>query len=90
MNNIAIPSCFDFTFVMKKEITNIISALQMAQAPSSLKCKIEIIFYVNCLNLTPHMAIMFLDYSLHLPRVIVSRMICYMWFHPTKFGVEVW
>jgi len=39
VNNIAIPSCFDFTFVMKNEITNIISALQMAQAQSSLKSK---------------------------------------------------
>jgi hypothetical protein len=39
VNNIAIPSCFDFTFVTKKEIINIISALQMAQAQSSLKSK---------------------------------------------------
>ncbi len=31
VNNIAIPSYFVFTFIKKKEIANIISALQMAQ-----------------------------------------------------------
>jgi hypothetical protein len=90
VNIVTIPSCFLSTFVKKNKIANIISALQMAQAPSSLKCKIELIFYVSCLNLTPRMAIMFLVYCLHLPKVIVIGMICYMWFHPSKFSVEIW
>jgi len=37
VNNVATLNCFISTFVKKKEITNIISALQMAQVASSLK-----------------------------------------------------
>jgi hypothetical protein len=39
----------------------------MAQVVRPQKSKVEIIFYVNHLNLAPHMAIMFFVHSLHLP-----------------------
>ncbi len=69
MNNITIPSNFIFTFIRKKEITNIISTLQMAQTLSSLKSKVEIVIDVSCFNGTLCMAIMFHVHSLHLPKV---------------------
>jgi len=69
VNNIAIPSYFASTFVKQKEIAYIISTLQMARAPSSLKSKVEIVLDVSCFNLAPCMAIMFHAHSLHLPKV---------------------
>ncbi len=72
MNKIATPSCFVFTFVKKKEITSIISTLQMAQASSCLKSKFEIVFDVSCVDLASHLAIMFLVHSLHPPKMTVE------------------
>jgi hypothetical protein len=56
----------------KKKIIAIISALQMAQTPSTLKSKVEIVLDVSCINLAPRMAIMLLVCSLHLVRLIVG------------------
>jgi hypothetical protein len=72
MNNATTPNCFISTFVKKKEITSIILTLQMAQATSSLKVQVEIIFDVSHFNLVQHMAIMFPICSLHLIRIIVE------------------
>jgi hypothetical protein len=63
---------FVFTFVKKKKIATIISTLQMAQTPSCLKNKVEIVFDVSCVNLAPHLAIMFLVHSLHLTKMTVK------------------
>jgi hypothetical protein len=71
VNNVTNPSYFVYTFVKKKEIIAIILALQMAQAMSSPKSKVEIILDVSH-DLTPRMAIIFLVHSLHLPKVIVG------------------
>jgi hypothetical protein len=68
MNNITNPSYFISTFVKKKKIIAIISTLQMAQATSSPKSKVEIVLDVSHFN-TPCMAIMFFVHSLHFPRV---------------------
>jgi len=72
MNNITIPSCFISTFVKKKEIAALISALQMTQTPSSLKNKVEIVLDVSHFNFAPHMAIMLPIHSLHLAKLIVK------------------
>jgi hypothetical protein len=72
MNNVTNPSYFMCTFVKKKKIIAIILALQMAQATSFPKNKVEIILDVSRLNLTPRMAIIFPIHSLHLPKVIVG------------------
>jgi len=57
MNNVTNPSYFVSTFVNKKEIATIIPTLQMSQATSSMKSKVEIVFYVSHLNLAPRIAI---------------------------------
>jgi hypothetical protein len=72
MNHIANLSYFVSTFVKKKELTTIILELQIAQALHPPKSKVQIIFYVNHLNLAPHMAIMFLIHSLHLPIMTIG------------------
>jgi hypothetical protein len=57
--NVTNPSYFIFTFVKKKEIATIILTLQMVQAMSFMKSKVEIVFDVSHFNFAPHMAIMF-------------------------------
>jgi len=66
--NITNPSYFISTFVTK--IIAIISTLQIAQATSSPKSKVEIVLDVSRLNLTPWMTIMFSVHSLHFLKVI--------------------
>ncbi len=68
MNNVTNPSYFISTFVKKKEITTIISALQMAQIAHFLKSKVKIVFNVSHFNLAPRMAIMFHAHSCIYPK----------------------
>jgi hypothetical protein len=72
MNNVTTPSCLIFTSIKKKKKVTIILGLQMAQTPSPLKIKVEIVLDVSCINLAPRMAIMLLVHSLHLVRQIVG------------------
>jgi hypothetical protein len=58
--------------LIRKKLQTIIPTLQMSQATSSTKSKIEILFDVSHLNLAPCIAIMFPFYSLHLPRVTIE------------------
>jgi hypothetical protein len=57
VNNVTNPNYFVSTFVNKKEIATIIPTLQMSQATSSMKSKVEIVFDVGHLNLAPRIAI---------------------------------
>jgi len=72
MNIVTIPSYFVSTSINKKKIIAIILALQMAQTPSTLKSKVEIVLDVSCINLAPHVAIMLIVHSLHLIKLIVG------------------
>jgi hypothetical protein len=72
VNNIAIPTCFIFTSIKKKEIVALISTLQMIQTPSPLKSKVEIVLDVSHFDFVPHMAIMLPIHSLHLAKLIIK------------------
>jgi hypothetical protein len=72
VNHVTNPSCFVSTFVKKKEVTTIIPTLQMAQVVRLLKSRLKSFFMLIIFNLAPHMAIMFLVHSLHLPKVTVE------------------
>ncbi len=68
MNNVTNPSYFISTLVKKKEITTIISTLQMAQITHFLKSKVEIVLNVSHFNIAPRMAIMFHAHSCIYPK----------------------
>jgi len=60
------PNNFVATIVKKEIFAFVIMTLQMTQTLYIVESNIEMMFYVQCLHLTPSMIVMFLVHSLHM------------------------